>query len=158
MSWMKSVGAAIVGAVGIAAAWPTLHEYFEKKINIEVTGWWNVDFTVESTSYRPYKGMVYGYRIVFSQNGKDVEGIGEKWTEDGRELPSVQHMPIRLKGISSQTQVKLTYELKGTKRETLGSIVLESTKDPNLLQGTFTGTAADVKGTVVAHRAPQAVK
>jgi len=158
MSWMKSVGAAVVGVVGIAAAWPTLHEYFEKKVNIEVTGWWYVDFTVESTSYRPYNGVVYGYRIAFSQNGKDVEGIGEKWSEDGKELPSAQHMPIRLKGISSQSQVKLTYELKGTKRETLGSVVLGPTNDSSLLQGTFTGTAADVKGKVVAHRMPQAAR
>ena len=128
------------------------HEYYEKRANIDMTGSWEIEFEVVSTAYRPFMGLRYTYKTHLLQNGKDIEGSGEKWWENGVEVPAPLHTAIKLKGASTRERVVLTYELKGAKRDSIGSMTLEKTQDLGVLKGTFDGTAAEAKGVVRARR------
>lgn len=152
MQRLKTLGALIVGIAAVVGLAIQLHEYSERRLNIAVAGWWSFEFRVTSTTYRPYNGLVYGYKVSITQDGKDVTGVGEKRWENGVEVPFTQHTQIELIGFSTRTDVRLSYKLKGAKRDTFGTITLSPSDDGALLVGSFSGTAANARGAVIARK------
>lgn len=146
---VKNIGAITVGTATIVAAIFTSLQYFQSKSDNEITGWWKFEFTVLASQYDPYKNVVYGYKIHLQEKNSSIVGAGEKYWENRKEIPYKQHTPISLSGNISGDLMTLSYKLKGSKRDTIGSIRLQRSAKSKLI-GKFKGTAADVSGSVLA--------
>jgi len=112
----------------------------------DMTGWWRLALVIESSSYAPYKGLRVAYKVHVLQDGNRIEGRGEKWWENDRELPYSQHDPIEIKGTVDGLTCTLGYALKGRQRTTSGSFVFDVSSGAPPYEGTFSGTGADVHG------------
>ncbi len=151
-TWLKALGAFIVAITSVAASVVAVQQYRESKAAIDLTGWWKIDFTVETTTHKPYQGILYSYKVYFHQKDEDITGTGEKWWENGVELPYSQHVQIALLGSVRKRNVDLSYTLKGAQRETLGGTRLVADGSGRRMSGRFKGTAADAEGVVIATR------
>ena len=84
------------------------------------------------------------------QEEKKIVGEGEKWKYKGELLPYSEHDPIQITGTIINDTVYCKYSLNGSKRETIGNFK-GYYKDDKLI-GTFSGTAANAKGSFSAKR------
>lgn len=147
---LTSVQKFIVGAAATIAAIFAISDHFRRATVNDFSGWWDASFKVVSSSYRPYEGAVYGYKIFLTQDGDKLIGHGEMRTADGESLPSSKRTRIEMVGTAAGLEAQFTYTLKGDARDTFGSFTLRKTDDEGMLAGDFRGTAADARGTVVA--------
>jgi hypothetical protein len=122
---------------------------------VDLTGWWRLTVMIQSSSYVPYKGLRVAYKIHLIQSLDQIDGRGEKWWEDGKELPYSQHDVIELKGNIDGLRCNLGYVLNGQQRTTSGSFTFDIVRDETSYEGTFSGTGADVSGTATLARLTQ---
>ncbi|HEX6899286.1 MAG TPA: PBP1A family penicillin-binding protein [Thermoanaerobaculia bacterium] len=120
----------------------------------DLSGWWEMTNTIQSTNYAQYKGLRLGYRLQLEQDGDRISGRGQKWSEDGRTLPSSARTPITVTGTVDGDTVKLRFTERGAKRTTGGSFSWELSADRTALRGSFQSSAADTSGRSVAYRMP----
>lgn len=115
---------------------------------VDLTGWWEMGLTIESSSYNPYKGLQVVYKVHLLQESARVRGRGEKWWEGDKELPYSRHDPIEVDGKVEGSRLTLAYVLKGRDRTTTGSFEFDVSQGKPPFKGTFAGTGADVSGSV----------
>ena len=138
--------------IGIIAATVAIIQYYESHPTINLTGEWKLINIVESTSYYLYQDMQLGYRIFLQQDGTKVTGKGEKCWENGKEIPSTAHSPIFIEGTLDGMKLTATFTEEGARRITSGSFVWTVSPDGRMLQGSFTHTAANSRGTSIGER------
>lgn len=115
----------------------------------DISGKWEIKFNIEESSFIPYKGRSMTFKLFFIQVKNEIEAKGEKWRIDNKEIPFGQHDPIDVKGTIQGNKLYCTYTLKGTKRTTVGNIEAIILENSQTLNGKFSGTAADMKGSVI---------
>ncbi len=64
----------------------------------DLAGEWKVINTVHKTGYKSFDKMQVGFRLRIKQTGKDFTATGEKFFENGRNLPQNSRTPIRVVG------------------------------------------------------------
>jgi len=138
--------------IGIIVGILKIVEYHESHPAINLNGEWKIINIVVSTSYSPYQDMQLGYRIFLQQDGKKITGKGEKWWENGKEIPSTAHSPIVIEGTLDGMMVTATFTEKGARRITSGSFIWTVSPDGRMLKGSFTSTAANSQGTSIGER------
>ena len=120
----------------------------------DLSGEWKITNTVQSTSYHAFQGLKLGYRIILTQRGKEISGAGEKWSEDDKRLPSIDHTPIEITASITGTKIFATARETGALRNSTGTFEWTYLPETNSLSGTFTSTAADARGSSVGTRVP----
>lgn len=120
----------------------------ERYINepAEIAGNWEMKFMINESSYKPYIGKSMTFKLYFIQKENEIEGKGEKWWIDDKEISIGQHDQMELKGTIDGDIFTCTYTLHGTRRVTTGIIEAEISNNTKSMNGTFSGTAADTKG------------
>jgi len=115
-----------------------------------ITGEWFITIkNLESTKH-DYVGDETVIKAYFTQKDKEVTGHGEKWRYRGKDLDYEQHRRYEFDGYVERDGVVINFVLHGQKRETTGNFYVEITDEGKKMKGTFTGTAADCKGTLTA--------
>ena len=82
-----------------------------------------------------------------------MTGRGEKWSENGREIPSSRRTPISVAGTLYQNRLELSFTERGTRRTSAGRFVWQIADD-GALRGTFSSDAASSRGRSYARRMP----
>jgi len=131
--------------IGLVATLLGIYQYFEAKPSGDLTGQWILHLQIEKTAYNPYKGLKVGYQVYLNQAGDDVNGSGEKITENGEKLPISQRVKMDMNGRLVGKELDLLFTLYGHKRETIGEFRLIATDD-NEYQGEFSTTGANASG------------
>jgi hypothetical protein len=119
--------------------------------HLHVTGEWRITNIVGTTSFRPYSGLKLGYRVFLNQQRADVAGTGEKWSENGVDIPPSQRTPITTGSINGD-QIAATFIEEGSRRRTTGTFRWRLTPTGNEFTGSFTSTAASSSGSSVGQR------
>ena len=145
---IKRTAALVVATVAFYGTALGIVQYYENRSSHHIAGEWDLNLKIESTSYNPYKNLEVGYKIYLSQHEKRVVGRGEKWWVDGEEIPFSQHDPIRVEGVMIGNELPLSFILKGSKRETVGTFDLRLESEDKFI-GTFSTTGANSRGSVV---------
>lgn len=146
------IGGVLAAIMGVIAGVLAITAYLQNRTTVNVTGWWELTNTVESTSYPKYEGMQLTYRIFLQQDRTQITGKGEKWLEDGEEIEWQFHSPISIEGKAEGRTLTASFEEKGTSRTTCGNFVWTVSADGNKLEGTFTHTAANSNGSSIGRR------
>ena len=133
-------------AAGICA----IIQFIETRSEVDLCGEWKVLNTIESTSFKPYKGLELGFRVFIKQRGDSFTAEGEKYWENGKELPISQHTPIYLEGVIKKDKVHANIIEKGLNRRTVGAFVWTLSNGNKNMIGTFTSTAASSIGRSIA--------
>ena len=120
----------------------------------DLSGWWEMTNTIQSTNYSAYKGLRLGYRVKLEQDGDRIVGRGQKWSEDGRTIPAAGRTPITVTGTVDGRKVTLKFTEHGAKRTTNGGFSWTLSADRTALRGSFWSTAADTSGSSLARRMP----
>lgn len=120
----------------------------------DLSGWWEMTNTIQSTNYASYKGLRLGYRVQLEQDGDRIVGRGQKWSENGRTVPSGGRTPITVTGTVDGRKVTLKFTEHGAKRTTNGGFSWTLSADRTALRGSFWSTAADTSGSSLARRMP----
>jgi|GEM_PF-17012 len=118
----------------------------------DLSGWWELTNTIESTNFSAYKGLRLTYRVQLEQDGDRVTGRGQKWAEDGGPVSAGARSPINLTGRIDGRRVILQYTERGARRTTSGSFTFTLSADAAALRGAFSSTAAAASGAAVARR------
>ena len=124
----------------------------EEAQEADLSGWWQVTNTIQSTNYPAYRGLRLTYRVQFEQDGDRITGRGQKWAEDGSPVSAGARSPISVFGKISGHKVILQFTERGAKRSTNGNFSWILTPDGGSLHGSFESTAADTSGGSVARR------
>lgn len=117
-----------------------------------LAGEWKVINTVEKTAYKPYDAMEVGFRLRIKQTGKDFTATGEKFSENGRNLPAKSRTPIQLTGSIDGDEIVATFVEDGLMRRSNGRFVWRLQSGG--LTGTFVSTAANSSGKSAATKQP----
>jgi len=120
----------------------------------DLAGEWKVINTVENTGYKSYNNMKVGFRLSIKQSGKDFTATGEKFSENGRNLPQNNRTPIHVTGSIDGDKIVATFVEDGLMRRTNGRFVWKLQSDGAGLTGTFVSTAANSRGKSAATRQP----
>ena len=117
-----------------------------------LAGEWKVINTVEKTAYKPYDTMEVGFRLRIKQTGKDFTATGEKFSENGRNLPAKSRTPIKVSGSIDGDKIVATFIEDGLMRRSNGRFVWRLQSGG--LTGTFVSTAANSSGKSAATKQP----
>ena len=120
----------------------------------DLDGEWRVINTVEKTGYKSFDRMQVGFRLRIKQTGKDFTATGEKFSENGRNLPQNSRTPIQVKGSIDGDKIVATFVEDGLMRRTNGRFVWKVQNDGAGLTGTFVSTAANSRGKSAATKQP----
>ncbi|HWM92043.1 MAG TPA: PBP1A family penicillin-binding protein [Thermoanaerobaculia bacterium] len=120
----------------------------------DLSGWWEMTNRIDETNYSQYKGLRLGYRVQLEQEGNRITGRGQKWTEDGRTIPSSGRSPLTVTGTIDGRKVTLSFTEHGAKRSTNGGFTWTLSADRSELSGSFWSTAAKTRGRSTAVRMP----
>ena len=142
-------------ALGIIGGIIAIYSFLQTYSRYDLTGQWNLNNTIQTTSDSKYKGLKLGYRIFLTQSETNLTGTGEKWYENGKTIPPSAHTHISLTGSISGSKVTATMEEEGTERKTEGTLEWTYNPKTKTLTGTFTSTAADTSGPSSAELSPQ---
>jgi hypothetical protein len=149
----------LIGVIaGVIACSIKIFEHSAENPKIDMSGAWIIIETVEQTQHEPFQGMKLGYRVFFTQSGKNIAGDGEKWWENGREVRGAAHTPITFKGVIKGNAIHATYVEQGTKRQSSGEFDWTMAEDSNCFKGTFSSSAANARGNSVMIRANDNLK
>jgi hypothetical protein len=138
--------------IGIIVGILAIIQYYESHPTINLNGEWKIINSVDSTSYPLYQDMQLGYRIFLQQDGKKITGKGEKWWENGKEIPSTAHSPIVIEGTLDGMMLTATFTEKGARRITSGSFIWTVSPDGRMLNGSFKSTAANSQGASIGEK------
>lgn len=117
----------------------------------DLSGKWVLTNRVESAGVGAYKNLELGFQLQLQQNGNRVTGIGQKWTENGRDVPAAGRTPISVEGTFDGDRLELKFTELGAQRTSRGTIALDVV-DGSTLRGTFKSDAAKARGTSEAKR------
>ena len=120
----------------------------------DLSGWWELTNTIQSTNYPDYQGLRLGYRIQIEQDGARIVGRGQKWSENGRPVASAGRTPLTVTGTVEGDTVTLQFTERGVRRSTTGGFTWQLSADRTALRGTFWSDAADTSGRSIARRLP----
>ena len=120
----------------------------------DLAGEWRVINTVEKTGYKSFDRMQVGFRLRIKQTGKDFTATGEKFSENGRNLPQNSRTPIQVKGSIDGDKIVATFVEDGLMRRTNGRFIWKLQNDGSGLTGTFVSTAANSRGKSAATKQP----
>jgi hypothetical protein len=137
-SLLAAVTAAIIGIIN----------YREGHPPINLTGTWSLEHVIRETTYKPFKGLELGYRINLVQQGCDIQGNGEKRTENGVEMATSEYTQIHFRGVIEGRIVRGTFEEDGKLRRSSGSFRWEVNKRGDSFVGSYLSTAASASGPV----------
>jgi hypothetical protein len=118
-----------------------------------LSGEWTLTNEVQSTNFKAFEGLQLEYRLTLSQDGVIVTGRGEKWSENGREIPSTRRTPISVAGTLYQNRLELSFTEAGTRRTSGGRFVWQVSDDGEM-RGTFSSDAASSRGSSYVRRMP----
>jgi len=118
----------------------------------DLSGWWELTNTIESTNYEQYRGLRLGYRLQLEQDGDRIIGRGQKWTEDGRPVSPGARSPIGVTGRIEGGRVILHFTERGARRSTGGTFSWQLSPNRAALRGNFSSDAANASGSSVARR------
>lgn len=148
--WLKKIVPLTVSVIGVAAGICAIVQFIETRSEVDLCGEWKVADTIESTSYKPYKGLELGFRVFIKQKGDSFTAEGEKCWVNGKELPISQRTPIYLEGVIKKDKVHANIIEKGLNRRTIGAFVWTLSNDNKNMVGTFTSTAGSSSGRSIA--------
>ena len=120
----------------------------------DLAGEWKVINTVQKTAYKSYGNMEVGFRLRINQTGNDITATGEKFSENGRNLPANARTPIHLTGSIDGDKIVATFVEDGSMRRSNGRFVWKLQTDGTGLTGTFVSTAANSSGKSAATKQP----
>lgn len=132
----------------VIGSWLLIKQFTTKNI----AGEWYLKFTVVSSSYKPYIGETHTQKLFLTQSDKNITGEGEKWEYNGKLLPFDSHRKVSYVGTIDGSEFKATYKLFGKLRESSGTICLKVSSDGKSVEGTFSGSSGDAKGTVTGEK------
>jgi len=124
----------------------------EESAGADLSGWWELTNTIQSTNYSAYQGLRLGYRVQLEQDGDRITGRGQKWSESGRPVAAGARSPIIVSGRIDGRRVTLQYTERGARRSTTGSFSFTLSPDGTALRGSFSSTAANASGGTVARK------
>ncbi len=157
--WHKLPLLTLIGVItGIIACAIGILEHSTENPDINISGAWIIIETVEQTQHEPFQDLKLGYRVFFTQSGKNIVGDGEKWWENGYEVRGAAHTPITLKGIIKGNTIHATYVEQGTKRQSSGEFDWTMAEDSNCFKGTFSSSAANARGSSILIKANDSKK
>jgi hypothetical protein len=118
-----------------------------------LSGWWEVSQAIDTTTYLPYLGLRMGYRVRLRQEGDKLVGTGERWSENGRVLPSAERTPISLEGKVVGRSVTLRFTEQGSGGDKTGGVInWQLAGDGGRADGIFASSAARSSGLSKAKR------
>jgi hypothetical protein len=117
----------------------------------DVSGRWDLQQNVQSTSHEPFAGMSVGYRLNLLQDGNRVHGRGFKTSENGVLLLPSQRTPIEVEGRIEGDELVLNFTEIGRERTSRGTIRYRVGAS-GAMQGQFSSDAANSSGSSSAHR------
>ena len=116
-----------------------------------LSGEWMLTNEVQSTNFKAFERLQLEYRLTLSQDGVIVTGRGEKWSENGRKIPSTRRTPIGVAGTLYQNRLELSFTEAGTRRTSAGRFVWQVSDDGEM-RGTFSSDAASSRGSSYVRR------
>lgn len=143
----KALLATAGGIMTLLVGFLAIIEFFECEFLPDLRGEWLIDNLVESTTFQPYENMQLSFRIFVQQECKKITGQGEKWSVNGEEVIPQARSPIFLEGILEDGKLRATFKENGEQRATMGEFIWNVSSDGNSIEGKFTNTAADSRGT-----------
>lgn len=132
----------------VIASWVIIKQFTTK----DIAGEWYLKFTIVSSSYKPYIGETHTQKIFLTQSDKNITGEGEKWEYNNKVLPFDAHRKVEYTGTINGSEFKATYKLYGKLRESSGTICLNISSDGKSVEGTFSGSAGNSKGTITGEK------
>ena len=132
----------------VIATWIIINQFTTK----DIAGEWYLKFTVVSSSYQPYIGEIHTQKLFLTQSDKNITGEGEKWEYNGKLLSFDSHRKVEYIGTINGSEFKATYKLYGKLRESSGTICLKVSSDGKAVEGTFSGSAGNSKGTITGEK------
>ncbi|MGH9175756.1 MAG: hypothetical protein ACRD1H_15435 [Vicinamibacterales bacterium] len=114
-------------------------------------GWWILTNEVLLASEQGPKPLRLRYHVQLEQQGDRVTGRGEKWTENGRSVPSDDRTPITVVGRLDGRTLALTVTQQGAQESIAGKVVMMLAGD-GVLRGSFTSDRARSRGSSIAWR------
>jgi 1A family penicillin-binding protein len=118
----------------------------------DLSGWWELTNTIESTNYSAYRGLRLTYRLQLEQEGDRIVGRGQKWAENGSIVNAGARSPITVTGRMVGDKVDLHFTEQGARRATSGDFSWVLAANSNALRGFFRSSAADASGPSSARR------
>jgi hypothetical protein len=118
----------------------------------DLSGWWELTNTIQSTNFAEYQGLRLSYRLQLEQDGDRITGRGQKWSEDGRPVPAAGRTPLTVSGTIEGGKVTLQFTERGARRSTAGGFSWHLSSSRASLRGTFWSNAANTSGASVARR------
>jgi hypothetical protein len=117
-----------------------------KKLKYNLSGEWFLTHKIEKTTHEIFLGLELGYRIFIQQkNNKQITIVGEKWTENGKDIPTTAQTPIHLEGTLEDNILSLHFTEEGTRRKSSGRATWQVI-DKDTIKGRFVSTAANASG------------
>jgi hypothetical protein len=150
----KIIGASIATAVGVISGAIAIYSFVIAHPRYNVSGDWTITNTIQSTSYHPFQGLALGYRVILMQDGTNISGSGEKWSENNNWLPPLAHTHITIKGFVKGNHISATFEEDGAVRKSVGTLEWTYQSSPERVTGSFTSTAANSRGSSAGERTP----
>jgi hypothetical protein len=111
-----------------------------------LTGEWRITNTILGTSPTRYRNLRSDFRIFIQQNGHDFQGVGEKQTENGNQIPISTGALLKIYGtIKNGSGISGVFREENRSQSINGSFSL-TIHDRNQLTGTFASTSAKIRG------------
>lgn len=132
----------------VIATWVIIKQFSTQNIS----GEWYLKFNVVSSSYKPYIGETHTQKVFFTQSESNITGDGEKWEYNEKLLPFDSHRKVEYFGTVDGKTIQATFRLYGKLRESAGTICLKISHDGKHVEGTFSGTAGNSKGTITGDK------
>jgi 1A family penicillin-binding protein len=120
----------------------------------DLNGRWEIVNSIDTTTFPAFRGLRLSYRVALHQQGTSVTGEGEKWAENGRQVPAARRTPIHLSGTIAGRRVLLHFTEQGARRAVAGSFLLHVSPGGRTLSGSFSADAASTRGGSSAVRLP----
>jgi membrane peptidoglycan carboxypeptidase len=115
-----------------------------------LSGWWELTDVVESAGSRPAAPRRIVYRVRLRQEGALVTGEGERWAEDGRELPREARSAFRVAGAIFEREIVARFTERDGEALATTTLRWQITAGGGELRGSFAGSAADAAGSSTA--------
>jgi hypothetical protein len=147
-----TTGTRIAKALGLIVTVFTIWGIIKTYTTKNIAGKWKLKFVVEKCNHVVYIGESHTQITVFSQIDKAIEGNGEKWDYNGKQLPFDMHRKIEYKGTVDGSEFKAIYVLHGRDRDSEGHISVTISPDGKTLKGTYSGTIGNDSGPVTGER------
>lgn len=136
----------VVGIIALVITiwqiWPTAKPSLD--------GEWKLTTEVSQSNYSAYVGEKIEWKMFLSENQNIIKGSAEKVKINGEELDSKGKTSLELEGSLKGGNIVLAFSENGKLRKTTGIIQAKVLGD--ILEGTFSQTAANSTGKILAEK------